>query len=185
MTDRTWRGFVFIATSLDGYIARTNGEIDWLTDPPANIEHAAPPRDGLTGDYAAFMGGIDHIVMGRGTYETVLTFESWPFGQRGVVVLSSTLEEADARVHVVRSVSEAVSYLNAAPATGVYIDGGQVIQAFLAASLIDELTITRAPIILGSGRPLFGQLDHELRLSLRETRPDAYGLTHATYTVAA
>lgn len=183
-TERTWRGRVFIATSLDGFIARPDGDIAWLTNPREDVTHPAPLHDEEVGGYESFMASVDHIVMGRTTYETVLGFDGWPYPDHRVVVLSTTLaEDVDERVSVVRSVAGAVRALTDAGSRGAYIDGGRVIQSFLAADLIDELTITHVPVLLGAGLPLFGALDHDRQLSLQATGVSANGLTHARYDV--
>ena len=149
----------FIAASLDGYIARPNGDLDWLPGASSDI----PDEDH---GYDAFMKDMDVLVMGRGTYEKVLTFDEWPY-PIPVIVLSKTLPEiADDRASVVRSLAEAVDAANAMDAKGVYVDGGQTIQTFLRADLIDEITVTRAPVLIGSGFPLFGELDQDVRLRL-------------------
>jgi len=154
---RSWVGKVFIATSLDGYIARRDGDIEWLTNPPADTRHvspeATPPAEF---GFEAHMASVDHIVMGRGTYEKLLTFDSWPYPQRAVIVLSRTLPHDDGRATVVRSIAAAAAELERRGAKGVYVDGGVVIREFLRRGMIDELTITTAPVLLGEGIPLFG-----------------------------
>ncbi|MFZ4894741.1 dihydrofolate reductase family protein [Plantibacter sp. Mn2098] len=182
---RAWTGRVFIATSVDGYIARLDGDIDWLTDPPSHIAHPAALHSDGTPDYDAFLAGIDHIVMGRGTYEKVLTFDAWPYPEHPVIVLSSTLDPStDSRVTVVATLDDAMRALDAAGAGGVYVDGGRVVQTFLRAGLIDELTITRAPVLLGEGLPLFDSMPTSRRLSLIGTSASPGGLTQATYRLA-
>jgi dihydrofolate reductase len=174
--DRPFTGAVFIATSLDGYIARADGGIDWLTD---RAEGA-----GETG-YDAFWAGIDCMVMGRGTYEMALTFGGWPYAGRPVVVLSSRLPEGeDPRVRVVRDVPAAVDAAVASGARRVYVDGGRVITAFLAAGLVHELTITTAPVLLGGGLPLFGSLDRDVALEHRETTVLGGGFVQSVYALA-
>lgn len=189
MQQRTWSGHVFIATSVDGFIARSNGDIDWLTDTPGET----PAGDS---GYDEFFASVDHLLMGRGTYEKVLTFDRWPYGDRPVLVLSSTLmpatqspRSADAapRVQVVRSLAEAVAALNAAGAAHVYIDGGKVVQACLAADLVDDLTITRIPVLLGEGIPLFGALPGalpgDIRLETRAVAEIGAGMIQERYVV--
>ncbi|MGW5642810.1 dihydrofolate reductase family protein [Saccharopolyspora sp. NPDC003752] len=181
---RTWHGKVFIATSLDGYIARHDGDIEWLTNPPEGIDHA----DAITGPdappgYDAFMASVDHIVMGRGTYEKVLTFGFWPYPDHHVLVLSKTLTTGDDRISLVRTVAETIQTLNENNAKAAYIDGGQVVQEFFRHDLIDELTITRAPVLLGAGKPLFGTLPRDVLLRHRGTSTSESGMTHSTYQV--
>jgi dihydrofolate reductase len=169
-----FRGSVFIATSVDGYIARADGDIGWLTG------HEDP---GDTG-YHAFMAEIDLLVMGRGTYAKVLTFGEWPFSGRPVLVLSSTLETADERVEVHATLAGLVDAIAARGARRVYVDGGKVIQSFLRAGLIDDITITVVPTLLGAGLSLFGEMDSELRLTHRETRVLRAGFVQTTYEIA-
>ncbi len=181
--ERQWRGVVFIATSVDGFIARDNDDIGWLTDPDSTISHTAETGDSSAGDYDAMRKRVDHLVMGRGTFEKILTFDEWPFDNIPVVVLSTSLPlDTDPRVTVVRSVAECVELLDERRSTGVYIDGGKTIQAFLDADLVDEITITRAPVLIGSGIPLFGTLGKDVQLSLQAVAAKE-GYLHARYEV--
>jgi dihydrofolate reductase len=164
---------VFIATSLDGYIARLDGDIGWLT---------GSEDLGDTG-YAQFMAGIDLLVMGRGTYEKALTFDAWPYEGRRVLVLSTRLATADERVDVCASLDDLFATIADARARRVYIDGGKVIQSFLRAGRIAELTITRVPILLGEGLPLFGAIGRDVRLRHRATRVLGAGFVQSTYEV--
>ncbi|MGB3762231.1 MAG: dihydrofolate reductase family protein [Ornithinimicrobium sp.] len=189
MTSHSWQGRVFIATSLDGFIARRDGDLDWLTDPPPSfgpgLEHATghsgptvPPT------YESFMAGIDHLVMGRGTYEKVLTFDPWPYAEKHVVVLGTTMRRgADQRVTVAHTVSEVVELLEGRGARHVYVDGGQVIQEFLRRGLIDDLVVTRAPVLLGDGIPLFGALGTDVLLQHLSTSSGDSGMTSSHYRV--
>lgn len=184
---RRWRGQVFIAASLDGYIAEPDGDLEWLTDPPSEPRHVpayhgpdAPP------DYEAFTAGITHLVMGRGTYEKVLTFHSWPYERFRVIVISSQLADGeDHRVRVVGSVDEACALLEQQGATSVYLDGGQIVTEFLAQGLVDELTISRAPVLLGRGLPLFHALPAKIRLIHLGTSTTDTGMTSTRYRVAS
>ncbi|MGA9715864.1 MAG: dihydrofolate reductase family protein [Aeromicrobium sp.] len=182
---RSWTGKVFIATSLDGLIARPDGDISWLTDPPVNSHHVAGESGGNPPpDYDAFIAGVDHLVMGRGTYEKVLTFGFWPYEKLEVLVLSTTLPEgADSNVTVVRSVDDVSKVLAANGAAGVYVDGGRVIQTFLAHDLIDEITLSTAPILIGAGPPLFGTLEQDIRLTHVGTSTSDSGMTSSRYSV--
>lgn len=171
---------VFIATSLDGFIARTDGAIDWLLSLDA---------EGEDHGYERFIQGIDAIVMGRGTFETVREFEPWPY-KHPVLVLSSTLtgaplpERLTDNVRVVTlSPESALSLLHAEGCRRVYVDGGKVIQSFLRKGLISELVITVIPVLLGSGRPLFGPLEKDLALAHEETISFASGLVQSRYRV--
>lgn len=183
MSTRSWRGLVFLATSLDGYLARSDHSLDWLTDPPATRGHRPPGEDAAVPDFEAHMARVDHMVMGRGTYDVVAGFDEWPYGDVPVIVVSSTLAEDTQRVIVARSIDDAAALLEQRGAKGVYVDGGQVVQEFLRRDWVDELTITLAPVILGSGRPLFGDLERETRLRLLGTRTLGGGMVSSTYEV--
>lgn len=181
--DRTWRGRVFIGSSVDGKIARDDGSLDWLTDLPARRHkvNAAVEHPALIWD--TFFETIDAIVMGRATYESVSGFAEWPFEGTPVVVLTTRGQIDDQRVRVAGSVGEACRFLNGLGVQNVYIDGGRTIQAFLRADLVDELTISIAPVVLGAGRPLFGVLDSELHLVVRGSHSTDDGLIRITYDV--
>lgn len=172
---------VYIATSLDGFIARPDGGLDWL--PTGGSED-----DGEDYGYRAFVDSVDVLVMGRNTFETVLSFGEWPYGGKPVVVLTSrTLEISDELAGTVEAMSappgEVVRRLAERGATHLYIDGGKTIQRFLAEGLIQRLIITRVSVLLGSGIPLFGPLPHDIELQHVETRPFASGLVQSHYEV--
>lgn len=173
---------VYIATSVDGFIAGPEGDIDWLHRP----EYAATEMQGLR--YEEFISTVDALVMGRNTYEKVLTFDTWPYGETPVVVLSSreiTIpEEARHTVRVEAGEPQAiVARLAAEGKKHLYIDGGVTIQRFLAARLIDEITITRIPILLGTGIPLFGMFGVEQKLQLLHALPSDSGFVQERYEV--
>jgi dihydrofolate reductase len=173
---------VFIATSLDGFIARANGDLDWL----AGAESASTEQDY---GYREFMDTVDTIVMGRNTFELVSTFDTWPYGGKRVVVLSSGPNAIPPRlVDDVEWLSlpprRLVERLATRDATHLYVDGGKTIQGFLNAGLIDELTITRIPILIGTGIPLFGPLDHDVSLAHIATRHFENGFVQSKYRVA-
>jgi dihydrofolate reductase len=167
---------VFIATSLDGFIAREDGAIDWL---PANPE----PHG-----YDEFIASVDAIVIGRKTFETVLSFGGWAYGKTPVVVLSSRAAELKAPEgancdFMSGDPNEIAARLDERGFHHVYLDGGVTIQRFLEAGLIQRLIITRIPVLLGSGIPLFGPLSHDVRLTHVATRPFAEGLVQSEYTI--
>lgn len=171
---------VFVGTSLDGYIARENGDIDWL-----------PHEEGGEEDYGfrAFFESVDALVMGRNTYELVRTFGDWPYGSKRVIVLTSrSLDIAAALAPTVEVMSgspqEILDRLAARGARHLYIDGGKTVQDFLAAGLIRRLIITRIPILIGRGIPLFGPVPHDIRLRHIETRTYPNGLVQSEYDVA-
>jgi dihydrofolate reductase len=181
---RNWRGRVFIGVSLDGYIARPDSNLDWLTDPPSDIDHEHITSDRLALEWNTFLPHIDHIVMGRGTYEKGLTFDHWPYTDQHVIVLSTTINSSPLpKVTVAHSLKEATSMLSQHQAHDVYVDGGKTVQAFLEADLVDEITVAIAPVLIGTGIPLFSTLSHDIRLRLRAAHASNAGMTHATYDI--
>jgi len=166
---------VFIGTSLDGFIARANGELDFL-----------PPGGGEPHGYEEFMATVDTLVIGRKTFETVLAYPTWPYGDKRVVVLSSRLVDfSGVRGGVVEqmagSPAEIVAQLATSGAMHLYVDGGVTIQRFLRAGLIQRLTITRVPVLIGEGIPLFGALPQDIRLRHVATRHYPSGLVSSEY----
>jgi dihydrofolate reductase len=171
----------YIATSLDGFIAREDGAIDWL---PAG----ADAENGEDYGYREFIDSVDAIVMGRNTYELALSFSSWPYGEKQVFVLSSRkVDIPDAIAETVESISapprEVVRHLADRGFTHLYVDGGKTIQGFLRDGLIHRLIITTIPILIGTGIPLFGPLPHDVRLRHLDTRQFANGLVQSRYEV--
>ncbi|MBB2923391.1 dihydrofolate reductase family protein [Cellulomonas cellasea] len=182
-TDRAWTGCVFIGVSLDGYIAKPDGDLAWLTD-PAPRDHVVGTADRPALVWETFYPGVDVLVMGRATYETAVGFDAWPYAGKDVVVLSTTLPDDDDRVRVARSLEEVRALLAGLGATRVYVDGGRTVQSFLSAGLVDELTVAIAPVLLGRGARLFGELDHDVLLTLRGSHATADdGLVRITYAV--
>lgn len=182
--ERTWRGCVFVGVSLDGLIARPNSDLDWLTDPPLGRPHRdiTSSRHGL--EWPTFIPGVDHILMGRATYEKVLTFDEWPYGDKAVIVLGTTpVARSDRRVLSASSLTEATRMLADRDARNVYIDGGRTVQSCLAADLVDEITVAFAPVLIGDGIPLFGALHGDILLTLEGTHATAGGMVHVTYSV--
>lgn len=168
--------FVFIGTSLDGFIARANGALDFLPDEPE-------PHG-----YEEFFASVDTLVIGRNTFETVMGFPEWPYGSKRVVVLSSrSLDLSAVRGGVVEQMNgtpaEIVSRLAASGARNLYIDGGITIQRFLRAGLIQRLIITRVPVLIGEGIPLFGSLLRDIRLKHVSTQHYPSGLVKSEYHV--
>ncbi len=175
MSDRTWTGHVFVGMSVDGFIARPGGQLEWLTS-----------RGEAAGDagFTSFTARMDHVVMGRVTYETVVGFDTWPYEGMTVVVLSATLDGAqDPRIRVVPSVDEARRALDDARARHVYVDGGRVIRSFLAVGLVDELVLTSVPVLIGRGISPFGPLPHDVDLTHEDTCTLPGGLVQSRYRV--
>jgi dihydrofolate reductase len=176
--DTTVKASVFVGTSLDGFIARANGDLDFL-----------PPGGGEPHGYDEFMATVDALVIGRKTFETVLAFAAWPYGQKPVVVLSTRPLAPTPPGAVVERLSGApadiVSRLAARGIEHIYVDGGITIQRFLQAGLIHRLIITRVPVLIGAGIPLFGTLERDIALKHVATRQYATGLVQSEYVVAA
>jgi dihydrofolate reductase len=173
---------VYIATSMDGFIARPDGEIDWLGEPPE--------EGGEDFGYQQFMDTVDVLVMGRNTYEKVRTFGDWPYGTKPVVVLSHR------SVQIPGSIAESVEAMSCSPvelvnllarrgAEHLYVDGGKTIQKFLEAGLIQRLIIMRIPILIGEGIPLFGPLQQDIELRRIETRTFPGGLEQSEYEIGS
>ncbi|UCV09316.1 dihydrofolate reductase family protein [Dechloromonas denitrificans] len=174
---------VFIATSLDGFIARADGSIDWL-----DAANALVPSGEDCG-YSAFMETVDVLVMGKNTFATVSSFSAWPYADKKVVVLSSKplqlpLELSDKVSTSAESPAVLLERLSAAGAKRLYVDGGITIQRFLAAGLIDDITITLIPVLLGQGRPLFGPMKNDVPLVHVATRTFEFGFVQLQYRVA-
>ena len=168
---------VFIGTSLDGFIARKNGDFDFL-----------PSGGGEPHGYNEFIATVDALVIGRKTFETVLPMKPWPYGNKRVVVLSSRPQDFSKVVGgVVEQMSgspaEIVSQLAATGARHIYVDGGITIQNFLRAGLIEHVAITRVPVLIGDGIPLFGVLPHDIHLRHIATQQYPSGLVKSEYEV--
>jgi len=173
------RASVFVGTSLDGFLARPNGDFDFL-----------PAGGGEEHGYTEFMATVDTLVVGRNTYDVVLRLPAWPYAGKRVVVLSSRPipSPSDPAARVERMEGEPREIAGRLAATGsrhVYVDGGLTIQAFLRAGLIQRMTITRVPVLIGEGIPLFGAVPRDLRLRHLQTRSYASGLVTSEYEVVA
>lgn len=173
-------GHVFIATSLDGFIARSDGDIEWL------LKRDDPSEDH---GYNSFIADIDGIILGRRTYEKVLTFEEW-FYSKPVIVLSKTLTNSNIPERLMDKVrildttpSELMNRLDREGWKRVYVDGGQLIQSFLQEGLIEDMIISKVPVLLGQGRPLFGPLKKEISLEHETTLAFPSGLVQSRYRV--
>ena len=171
------RASVFVGTSVDGFIARANGDLDFL-----------PAGGGEPHGYDEFIASVDTIVIGRNTFEIVLKFDEWPYGDKRVVVLSSRPLDLSVVIGgVVEQMSgapaEIVAKLAATGAQHLYIDGGITVQEFLRAGLIQRLIVTRVPVLIGQGIPLFGSLPHDIPLQHVATRQYPSGLVQSEYIV--
>jgi dihydrofolate reductase len=166
---------VFVGTSLDGFIARKDGRFDFLPDDPE-------PHG-----FEEFLASVDALVMGRNTFETVMGFDAWPYGEKRVVALSSRpleLSRAKGKVEqMAGEPAEIVAKLEASGARHLYVDGGITVQRFLRAGLIQRLIVTRVPVLIGEGIPLFGAVPRDVRLRHVLTRSFASGLVQSEYEV--
>ncbi len=154
-------GHVFIGVSVDGFIAKPDGDLAWLTDRGLDMADSGYPE---------FIAGVDGLIMGRTSYETVLGFDEWPY-EKPVFVLSSTLTESPRDDVTIASDLEAVvDAFTDAGHSNAYVDGGVTIRSFLGAGLIDTITLSYAPVLIGDGAPLFGPLPGDIELELLESK---------------
>ena len=170
------KSIVYIGTSLDGFIARTNGDIEWL------VQFA---NDEAIRAYESFISKVQAIVIGRGTFEKVLSFPTWPYDKE-VFVLSNSLksvpDQAKGKVSLLSMKPvEVLRYLSDKGYSTIYIDGGKVIQDFLREDLVDELIVSKVPILIGSGIPLFGELKNDLHFQHIRTEIQANELVRSYY----
>lgn len=168
---------VFVGASVDGFIARTDGGLDWL-----------PEGGGEPHGYTEFMASVDALLIGRNTFEKVLTFDTWPYGDKRVVVLTNRpidLSAARGAVYeqMAGSPAEIVACLAASGAVHLYVDGGITIQGFLRAGLIQRLIVTRVPVLIGEGIPLFGALLDDILLRHVATKHYPSGLVQSEYMI--
>jgi dihydrofolate reductase len=172
---------VFVGVSVDGFIARANGELDFL-DAGGDEPHG----------YEEFIATVDTIVMGRKTFETVLGFAGWHYGEKPVVVLSRQpldLSLATSRGGRVERMTgppaDIATALSGRGVQHVYLDGGVTVQGFLRAGLVTRLIITRVPVLIGGGIPLFGALLRDIPLRHVATKAFRGGLVQTEYEVGA
>jgi dihydrofolate reductase len=170
---------VFIATSVDGFIARPDGDVSWL--------HDGEQLEGEDYGYHQFMESVDTLVMGRNSFEKVLEFGDWPY-EKPVIVLSRSLtklpEQLRDRVKIdTSSPAELADKLAQEGIRHIYLDGGRVIQSFLRAGLVDDMVLTRIPVLLGQGLPLFGELSEDVNLRHVSTQSWHNGLVQSKYQV--
>lgn len=164
---------VYIATSVDGFIAREDGGLDWLD------------RVQLPGEdygYAAFFASVDTLVIGRATYDTALGFSTWPYAGKRVVVMTRRPAEArHGELFVAGTPLEVREVLEREGCEHAYVDGGAVIRQFLAWGLVGELTLSIVPVLLGGGIRLFDKDAGEHALALVDTRSWPTGLVQVRY----
>jgi dihydrofolate reductase len=171
------RASVFVGASVDGFIARANHDLDFL-----------PPGDGEEHGYEEFVKSVNALIIGRKTYDKVLTFDPWPYGSKPVIVLSTRpIEHPAAEEARVERLSgeprEILMQLSPRGWTHVYVDGGETITRFLEAGLIQRLIITRVPVLIGTGIPLFGALPRDIKLQHVATRQYEGGLVQSEYEI--
>jgi dihydrofolate reductase len=181
--DASFTAAIYLGMSVDGFIARLDGDLGWLT---GGDEAGGAPDDGGGGDFGfdRFVAGVDALAMGRSTYEVIAPVGEWPYQGKPVHVLSTTLPEgADTRITVHHSFEELVAALSLAGYRRVYVDGGRTAHAFLAAGLVTELTLTRVPVLIGTGLTPFGPLPADIALEHRRTEAFPGGAVQSTYGV--
>lgn len=169
------RAAVFLGLSVDGRIARPDGDLEWLTS-----------RGEAAGDagFTPFVESVDAVVMGRRTYEATASEEHWPYLDRPMHVISTTIApDVDARITVHRSAEAAIDALQRDGHRRVYVDGGETIRWFLAAQLVDELTLSHVPVLIGEGPTLFGPLAGDVELEHLRTVVLGGGMVQTSYRV--
>ncbi|MFI7481390.1 dihydrofolate reductase family protein [Kocuria sp. M1R5S2] len=184
-----WSGHVYVGVSVDGFIARPDGDLSWLESRGAAAAEAGAGDLG----YEAFMAGIDAVLLGRVTYEQVLGFGDWSYGDRPVVVLGSRSraprlgatgrEEPAHRVRWASTVAGAAELLDEVGAREVYVDGGATIRSLLDAGRITDLVLTRVPVLLREGISPFAGHGKDVALELVSARSYPGGLVQETYRV--
>lgn len=170
---------VYIATSLDGYIARKDDDIEWLTSFPSDSSEDY--------GYSEFMSSIDCIVMGRNTYKKVSSFSEWPY-KKPVIVISKTLKNVpighlDKVTIFSNEISDLMNIFLHKKYNRIYVDGGKTIQSFLNAGYITDMILTQIPILLGSGICLFGNLNQDIYLKHIETKSYSSGFVQTKYEI--
>ncbi len=172
------RAFVYIATSLDGFIARADGSLDWLGVPEENEDYG----------FGAFMDSVDALAMGRNTFDAVMAMGEWPYGNKPTFVLTHRpLDLPTSLTGLVEATELAprklAAELDRREIERVYVDGGETIRSFLDAGLVERLTITTIPVLLGAGIALFGHAAADVRLRLVDSIAYTNDLVQSTYDV--
>lgn len=180
---------VFIAVSVDGFIARENGNVDWLqTSENTNVDMSDNPDMG----FQAFFNTVDCMIMGRGCMEMIssmeLTPEQWPYGDTPIYVLSTTLtalpDNVSAKMKIYSGdITALIQQLDSEGFGHAYIDGGKTVQSFLNAQLITDICMTRVPILLGQGKPLFGPTEGDIHLTAANSEAFANDFVQTSYRV--
>ncbi|MEY9259330.1 dihydrofolate reductase [Brevibacterium epidermidis] len=174
-SEQSLRAFVFLGLSVDGRIARPDGDLEWLTS-----------RGEAAGDagFTPFLESVDSLVLGRRTFEAIASYEDWPYLDRPIHVISTTLPaDADSRITVHRSPESAIDALQRDGRRRAYVDGGETVRWFLAAKLVDEITLSHVPVLIGDGPSLFGPLGGDVDLEHVRTDVLDGGMVQTTYRV--
>ena len=173
-------GHVFIAMSLDGFVARKDHALDWLMKYQVEGEDQG---------YESFVADMDGLIMGSGSFKNVLSFGEWPYS-KPVIVMSQSLDQEQIpevlrdKVRLSRLTPvELMTSLDIEGWKRAYVDGGLLVQSFIRAGLVQELTITLIPILIGEGRPLFGAVDGDIELTLAGTTSFPSGFVQNRYIV--
>lgn len=173
---------VFIATSIDGYIAKKDGDIEWLTT--FSVPTAAD-EDKDCG-FSQFFSSVDVLVMGKNTYETVVKFDPWPYQGKRVIVLSSSLTSVNKQAELFcGDILHLVKKLSVEGVKHVYVDGGVTISGFLNAGFIDEMIISIIPVVLGAGVPLFTKIDGDKWFKVTSSKVYSNGLVQVKYGMSS
>ena len=179
LTEEIMKLTVFIATSLDGFIARKDDNLDWLMG-------ASKAAEGEEYGYNELMASIDYLVMGRSTFETVAKFPDWPYKGKRLIVVSKTMTEIpegyEGRIDLHNgSIEDLLKRLQSENCRAIYVDGGKTIQSFLKRGLVSDLIITKIPVLIGEGKPLFGVVDEDIPLKLIEAKSYESGFVRLHY----
>lgn len=180
MEDKYANGYVFMASSLDGFVARQDNSLDWL------MKYGVDEDDN---SFEEFTKNIDVLVMGSGTYKTVLGFEQWPY-KMPVYVLSRRLTQDDVSESLQKQVTikalkpkELMQILYDKGLKKAYIDGGKLVQSFINDGFVKEITLTQIPILIGKGKRLFGEINNDIDLKLINSKPMKFGFIQNHYEV--
>lgn len=164
----------FVTASLDGFIARPCGSIDWLIQPEGSEDFG----------FAAFLDSIDTVIQGRNTYEQVLTFGPYPYADRQNYVFSRKLLQTQHAEVVRAAVPDFVGWLRKQPGKDIWlVGGGELAAAFFQARAVDEVKVFVQPVLLGEGLPLVKAIGRDIRLRMTHTQAYSQGLVQIDYDV--
>lgn len=179
MNQRRPKLSVFIATSIDGYIAKKDDGLDWL-------ETFSSPLESPNEDYGfkEFLNQVDALVMGSNTYKIAASANNWPYEGKRVIVLSSTLSSVCDKAEIYSgNLHQLTKKLYSEGIKHIYVDGGKTISQFLNENLVDEIILSIIPVILGTGIPLFNKIQHETWCRLVSTKAYSNGLVQLRYEI--